>query len=358
VRDRIQRDDRGADRPGPDRRAAGGRHPARPAVIERCQHPRLRRKGKREGIYQSFGGWFGDYVYDNQVLPRGAGRQPVREFRHTWTSAARASGTGFDVPSIGTVYLDKPMRNHTLMQTIARANRKAEGKTSGVIVDYRYLRRALLADPSYEMEIPKFVRRHPDLGSLWPTLKSVSDQWDPRRKEVRHQFEPLIAEAERMVLSANVVIGDHAEAEVVRRPGYDPSAWTGASSHVERVQAVKTLVPVAQNAVEQLLAMLDIPGHNGGPPLDEVEEAIGELRQLHAALGTLLGAADEGRLLEAFNGGLATETARYAKRAARALRDDPVPYAIAASVLAVLTACGLPGIGGFLSSVALQMKKK
>ncbi|MBC2665681.1 type I restriction endonuclease subunit R [Novosphingobium flavum] len=44
--------------------------------------------------------------------------------------------TGFDVPTIGTVYLDKPMRNHTLMQTIARANRKAEGKTSGVIVDY------------------------------------------------------------------------------------------------------------------------------------------------------------------------------------------------------------------------------
>ena len=44
--------------------------------------------------------------------------------------------TGFDVPSIGTVYLDKPMKSHTLMQTIARANRKAAGKTSGVIVDY------------------------------------------------------------------------------------------------------------------------------------------------------------------------------------------------------------------------------
>jgi len=44
--------------------------------------------------------------------------------------------TGFDVPSISTVYLDKPMRNHTLMQTIARANRLAAGKTSGVIVDY------------------------------------------------------------------------------------------------------------------------------------------------------------------------------------------------------------------------------
>ncbi|MFA7430624.1 MAG: type I restriction endonuclease subunit R [Rhodospirillaceae bacterium] len=44
--------------------------------------------------------------------------------------------TGFDVPTIGTVYIDKPMKNHTLMQTIARANRRAEGKTSGVIVDY------------------------------------------------------------------------------------------------------------------------------------------------------------------------------------------------------------------------------
>ena len=44
--------------------------------------------------------------------------------------------TGFDVPSISTVYLDKPMKNHTLMQTIARANRRADGKTSGVIVDY------------------------------------------------------------------------------------------------------------------------------------------------------------------------------------------------------------------------------
>jgi type I restriction enzyme R subunit len=44
--------------------------------------------------------------------------------------------TGFDVPSCSTVYLDKPMRNHTLMQTIARANRIFPGKHGGVIVDY------------------------------------------------------------------------------------------------------------------------------------------------------------------------------------------------------------------------------
>ena len=44
--------------------------------------------------------------------------------------------TGFDVPSCNTIYLDKPMRNHTLMQTIARANRVYADKTSGQIVDY------------------------------------------------------------------------------------------------------------------------------------------------------------------------------------------------------------------------------
>ncbi len=44
--------------------------------------------------------------------------------------------TGFDAPSCSTIYLDKPMRNHTLMQTIARANRVYPGKHSGLIVDY------------------------------------------------------------------------------------------------------------------------------------------------------------------------------------------------------------------------------
>ncbi len=44
--------------------------------------------------------------------------------------------TGFDAPSCSTLYLDKPMRNHTLMQTIARANRVFRDKVSGLIVDY------------------------------------------------------------------------------------------------------------------------------------------------------------------------------------------------------------------------------
>src|ERR1051326_2792113 len=55
--------------------------------------------------------------------------------------------TGFDVPSLSTVYLDKPLRNHTLMQTITRANRVFPEKNNGLIVAYvdvfRNLQRAL-----------------------------------------------------------------------------------------------------------------------------------------------------------------------------------------------------------------------
>ncbi len=55
--------------------------------------------------------------------------------------------TGFDVPCLSTLYLDKPLKAHTLMQAIARANRVNEGKNNGLIVDYcgilKHLRKAL-----------------------------------------------------------------------------------------------------------------------------------------------------------------------------------------------------------------------
>ncbi|MEA3248346.1 MAG: type I restriction endonuclease subunit R [Nanoarchaeota archaeon] len=44
--------------------------------------------------------------------------------------------TGFDIPSLHTMYIDKPMKGHTLMQAIARANRKYKDKDAGLIVDY------------------------------------------------------------------------------------------------------------------------------------------------------------------------------------------------------------------------------
>ncbi len=62
--------------------------------------------------------------------------------------------TGFDAPSVSTLYLDKPMKGHTLMQTIARANRVFPDKTSGTVIGYldvfASLKKALVDYASHE----------------------------------------------------------------------------------------------------------------------------------------------------------------------------------------------------------------
>ena len=44
--------------------------------------------------------------------------------------------TGFDVPFLDSIYIDKPIQQHNLIQTISRVNRKFEGKNKGLVVDY------------------------------------------------------------------------------------------------------------------------------------------------------------------------------------------------------------------------------
>jgi type I restriction enzyme R subunit len=61
-------------------------------------------------------------------------KDPADPFRLVFVCAMWL--TGFDAPSCSTIYLDKPMKNHSLMQTIARANRVFGDKEAGLIVDY------------------------------------------------------------------------------------------------------------------------------------------------------------------------------------------------------------------------------
>ena len=61
-------------------------------------------------------------------------KDPKNPFRLVFVCAMWL--TGFDVPSLSTIYVDKPMKNHTLMQAIARANRVFKDKPNGLIVDY------------------------------------------------------------------------------------------------------------------------------------------------------------------------------------------------------------------------------
>ena len=88
--------------------------------------------------------------------------------------------TGFDVKTLSCLYIDKPMKAHTLMQTIARANRVSEGKTNGLVVDYIGIVKALrqaLADYTANPE------RH----------ESGNDPTVDKKELIKHVLEAIAA---------------------------------------------------------------------------------------------------------------------------------------------------------------------
>ena len=114
--------------------------------------------------------------------------------------------TGFDVPSLTNLYLDKPLKAHTLMQAIARANRVNEGKNNGLIVDYcgilKHLRKALAT----------FAGTQPDAG-------------DGATNPARPVEELLADLAEAIALVRAFLAAQNASLdEVIRTTGFDRNA--------------------------------------------------------------------------------------------------------------------------------------
>ncbi len=94
--------------------------------------------------------------------------------------------TGFDAPSVSTIYLDRPMRNHTLMQTIARANRVFPDKDNGLIVDYigvfRNLEKALAIYGAANAEVDSPIQGKAELvvalGAAVGTVAQLCERYD------------------------------------------------------------------------------------------------------------------------------------------------------------------------------------
>lgn len=213
----------------------------------------------------------------------------------------------------------------------------ADGRRSiGDDSQYPDLRRELLRRTANG---PPLLLTHPTVDSFNAYIKGIKGK-AARVQRVRDEFGPLLASLEG---GAKAAIGS--------------SAWTGIESRTERLHVVRNILPLAQAAVEGMIAALSDTGGNGAPLLDEREEAVAHLRKLHGALGDLLAAADAGHLDDELGEGLAAEAARYAKKVARALRDDPMPYVASGLLNGILAICGFPGVGGFLGGIALNIRK-
>jgi len=103
--------------------------------------------------------------------------------------------TGFDVPNLSTLYLDKPLKNHTLMQTIARANRVAdEGKKNGIIVDYigvfKNIERALALYAASGIDEDEIIKSKDELlNDLKNTLQKAKEFLETQQIELKSLLE-------------------------------------------------------------------------------------------------------------------------------------------------------------------------
>jgi type I restriction enzyme R subunit len=91
--------------------------------------------------------------------------------------------TGFDVPFLDTMYIDKPIQRHNLIQTISRVNRKFEGKEKGLVVDYIGIKKQLnLALAMYNKA------DHDNIEDIEQSIVVVKDQLDLLNK-LFHKFD-------------------------------------------------------------------------------------------------------------------------------------------------------------------------
>ncbi|MBN1992732.1 MAG: type I restriction endonuclease subunit R [Anaerolineae bacterium] len=158
-------------------------------------------------------------------------KDPADSFRLVFVRAMWM--TGFDVPNCSTIYLDKPMRNHTLMQTIARANRVFGEKNNGLIVDYigvfRNLQEALAiyAAGRGEADTGEVDTPVKDKQALLDELAQALDEADAFCAEHGVDLDLIAAEQDvfkRIALKAQaedaLLVNDEAKTEFLSHAAY------------------------------------------------------------------------------------------------------------------------------------------
>ena len=154
--------------------------------------------------------------------------------------------TGFDVPSLSTLYLDKPLKAHTLMQAIARANRVNEGKNNGLIVDYcgiiKHLRKALAT----------FAGTRPDGGS---------DVTDPAKPD-----EELLADLAEAIALVRTFLDERSVSldDVIQKTGFERIASIVACKDAanENDETRKRFEIICREVFKKFKACINVRGVN------------------------------------------------------------------------------------------------
>lgn len=143
---------------------------------------------------------------------------------------------------------------------------------------YKALRKALLKREDLRPLAPSFVAAQPNLEAFVRHIRTIKDRSE-RRNDVRKAFSQLWDE----------LGGADALAS---------SAWTGRPSLKQQIAIVKALAPSALEAVERMISNEESALGNGGPVDPDRAQALSHLRELHRALGELIGIAERDQPIE------------------------------------------------------------
>lgn len=202
--------------------------------------------------------------------------------------------TGFDVKSLSTLYLDKPLKAHTLMQAIARANRVHEGKNNGLIVDYcgilKNLRKALAT-----------FAGHTGGDDGGDTLE------DPAKPQ-EELLEELL-EAIELVRSF-LAVKDFRLEEIIDKTGFERNASILAAKEIinEDDETRKRFEIMARAVFQKFKACLNVPGINDvrrpHDAINIVYKSLQEdreqadissiIKELHGVIGESISVGDPG----------------------------------------------------------------
>ena len=185
-------------------------------------------------------------------------KDPENPFRVVFVCAMWL--TGFDVKPLSCLYLDKPLKAHTLMQTIARANRVCEGKSNGLVVDYigvvKALRKALAdytANGGAGSTEPTV-----DKQKLLDRIAETADAAEAFLTEKGFVLQTLIDAADFCKIDMQKAAADAVCASVEDRRAF--TTYASELKHLKRFTEPKELSDSVWKKVDAIQAISDVLG--------------------------------------------------------------------------------------------------
>lgn len=189
---------------------------------------------------------------------------------------------------------------------------------------YKAFRKRLLQRDDLVDFVPSLVTTHNDLDSFVSAIKEIADR-EERRERVRSSFQAILSTL-----------------RPTDAPSAESSAWTGKASLAQQARIVRALAIPALEVVDRLLAEQERALDNGGPIDADQAAALQDLRDLHTALGELIGLVEAARPVEGVLGRLAELKTRAIQGFTRNLSADAaaLPGTIS-TVMVGLTTIGI-----------------